>query len=166
MQKLSIPILSALLQKSLSSLIEKSGLMTNESYLIYNSAEQILLKELNLHQWQPTEENKAIKRFSSSFGISGRLDAEYYQTKFDDLMRKITSLKYQSLNSLVSFKKSIEPGSDAYQTEGIPFIRVSDISKFGIFNPEHHLDREIYEIDNLKPKKDTILLTKDGSIGM
>ena len=70
-------------------------------------------------------------------------------------------------NGIVSITKSIEPGSNAYQEDGIPFVRVSDISKFGILRPEIKVNPEIIEdISKLYLKKDTILLSKDGSVGI
>ncbi len=125
-----------------------------------------LSKLLGINNWIPTNKNIAIKKLSQSFLHTGRLDAEYYQPKFDELIKKIDAVKHDRLDNLVNFKKSIEPGSEAYQTEGIPFIRVSDISKFGISEPEIHLNRNEFDLDELKPKKDTILLSKDGSVGI
>ena len=45
------------------------------------------------------------------------------------------------------------------------FIRVSNLSKFEISEPNIHLDAEDYK-DVIRPRKDTILLSKDGSIGI
>ena len=68
---------------------------------------------------------------------------------------------------LVSIKKSFEPGSEAYLEEGIPFIRVSDVDKYEISTPPIMLSKDIVpNIEDLYPKKDTILLSKDGSIGI
>ena len=63
--------------------------------------------------------------------------------------------------------KSIEPGSDEYKEEGILFVRVSDMSKFEITDPEICLSENIIDnVFNLFPKKDTILFSKDGSVGI
>ena len=133
----------------------------------YQQAEDLLLSELNLKDWQPTKETIAIKSFKESFLSSSRLDAEYYQPKYEDLLRKLDNCKIELLKDIVSIKKSIEPGSDAYQQDGLPFIRVSNLSKFGITYPEIHISHNLIEnIESLKPKKDTILLSKDGSIGI
>lgn len=164
----TIPVYCAsnALQKQIISLIEKAKSNRYNANILADETTANLLSELNLDTWQPTEEAKTVKKFSKSYAISGRLDAEYYQPKFDELFAEIEKVKHKPLGSIASFKKSIEPGSDAYQTEGIPFIRVSDISKFGLSEPEIHLDREIYNDETLKPKKDTILLSKDGSVGI
>ena len=50
------------------------------------------------------------------------------------------------MGSIASFKKSIELGSNAFQIEGIPFIRVSDISKFILSHPAIHLNRAGFDI--------------------
>lgn len=62
--------------------------------------------------------------------------------------------------------KSIEPGSDAYLSEGIPFYRVADISKEGLREPNIFLDEKKYYSEGLSFKKDMILFSKDGSIGI
>ena len=112
----------------------------------------------------------SIKTLSDSFGKSGRLDAEYYQPKYDALFNILSKHKTMSLGGsqgLVSIKKSIEPGSEAYLEEGIPFIRVSDVDKYEISTPPIMLSKDIVpNIEDLYPKKDTILLSKDGSIGI
>lgn len=150
---------------------------------LYSEAETILLQELGLGSRQesnliPDEVNgstpvsptrgivSSVKTLKESFETSGRIDAEYYQPKYDEIISKIKSKPYKPLNKLVQIKKSIEPGSGAYNTVGIPFIRVSDISKYEITQPEIHLDPYEYNLDNLKPLKDTILFSKDGSIGI
>ena len=153
-------------QKEIERVIKKAQNVFEKSFEKSNKANDLLLQETNALDWKPTEEAKAIKKFSNSFAISGRLDAEYYQPKFDEVLEVISNINHKTLGSIACFKKSIEPGSDAYQTEGIPFIRVSDISKFGLSEPEIHIDREIYNDETLKPKKDTILLSKDGSVGI
>ena len=50
----------------------------------YHAAEKLLSEALGLAGFSPSKENVAIKTFSASFGSSGRLDAEFYQPKYDD----------------------------------------------------------------------------------
>ena len=112
----------------------------------------------------------AKKSYKESFAITGRLDAEYYHPKYEALFGVLSKHKTMLLggeNGLVTIKKSIEPGSDAYQEEGVPFIRVSDVDKFEITTPSIMLAKEtVPNIADLYPKKDTILLSKDGSVGI
>lgn len=144
---------------------EQSG---NKSRELYKKAEKLLNSILNITS--VSSENHTTKTLSESFDISGRLDAEYYQLKYDDLLTLLSPHVCQTLggeNGLVSIKKSIEPGSEAYQEEGIPFARISNLSKFELSEPEIKLAEYIVpDARDLFPKKDTILFTKDGSVGI
>ena len=100
-----------------------------------------------------------------SFLDSGRLDAEYYHPKYDILFEQLSQIKCKRLGNLITLQKSIEPGSDFYQSEGVPFVRVADLTKFGVTKPSIYLDEVIFK-DVIRPKKDTILMSKDGSIGI
>lgn len=109
--------------------------------------------------------NVSIQSFGESFGTSGRLDAEYYQPKFAQLFEQLSYFKTVKLNEIVNLQKSVEPGSEAYQSEGIPFVRVSDLSKFGISQTDKFLSPTDFT-ETIRPKKDSILLTKDGTVGI
>lgn len=113
----------------------------------------------------------AVQTLQNSFVKTGRLDAEYYQPKYERLIQKVKNHTCEKLKNIVDIKKSIEPGSVAYATEGMPFIRVSDYSKFGLSSPDKYLSETYYRenqktLDRLNPKKDTILFSKDGSVGI
>ncbi len=113
--------------------------------------------------------NVSIQSLSQSFGVSGRLDSEYYQVKYERNEAMIKSKPYARLKDIVTIKKSIEPGSEAYRESGIPFIRVSNLGTFGISQTEVFLDSKDFkkgELESLYPKKDMILLSKDGSVGI
>lgn len=105
------------------------------------------------------------KTLSNSFLLSGRLDAEYYQPKFDYLFKELNKFKTKTIKQIAILFKSIEPGSDAYKGDGIPFIRVADLSIFGLSDPTIFLDSSTFK-ETIRPKKDTILLSKDGSVGI
>ena len=136
----------------------------------YSLAEQTLLSHLGLTDFIPSSNAISIKNISESFLATGRIDAEYYQPKYYDLFNKLKKFNTKKLggqNGIVSIKKSIEPGSDAYCKEGIPFVRVSNMTKYGITNSEIKLSRKILpDIKSLYPRKNTILFSKDGSVGI
>lgn len=127
----------------------------------------LLLTEIGI---LPTTEKEyktvtTCKKLSDSFLSSGRLDAEYYQPKYDYLFSHLNEFATSTIGELTNIRKSIEPGSDAYQETGVPFIRVSDLSKFGLSDTAIHLNAKDYR-DVIRPKKNTILLSKDGSVGI
>jgi len=113
-----------------------------------------------------------IKSFKDSFLTTGRLDAEYYQPKYEEVIAHIKSQPHAKLSELVAIKKSIEPGSDEYSEndEGLPFLRVADYNKFGITEPQKKLKTSFVienqsKLDSLMPKAETVLFSKDGSVG-
>ncbi len=165
-----IYVASSKFQNIIESLFLDSLKKTETSKKSYTNAEEILLKELGFKDFEPSNEPVNIKSFKESFLTTGRLDAEYYQKKYEEVIEKVKSQDYDLLQNLVSIKKSIEPGSKYYSDEGIPFLRVADYNKFGLTEPDKKLSNEFVKanqelINNLKPKKETILFSKDGSVG-
>ena len=97
------------------------------------------------------------------------MDSEYYQPKYNQIVKSIKKIDYDSLKNIVNIKKSIEPGSNTYQDEGIPFIRVSNLTKFELSKPTIHLSENLFNkeaLEKLQPKRNTILLSKDGTVGI
>jgi restriction endonuclease S subunit len=75
---------------------------------------------------------------------------------------------FDELGNLVKIKKNIEPGSEAYQESGVPFVRVSNISKFELSdNNQQFISEELYtELKKYQPKSGDILLSKDATPGI
>lgn len=93
------------------------------------------------------------------------MGSEYYDKKYDSLFKEIGKSTFESLAQLAVIEKSIEPGSDNYEESGIPFVRVQDFTKFGIISPKIYLSSTLFK-NTIKPKKDTVLLSKDGTVGI
>jgi hypothetical protein len=93
------------------------------------------------------------------------LEAGYYQPKSDYLDARLAAMPTKRLGEVVSVRKSIEPGSEAYQAAGVPFVRVADLSKFGLGSPSVCLDPKAFASTH-RPKKTDTLLSKDGSVGI
>lgn len=93
-----------------------------------------------------------------------------FQPKYEDIVDAVKKYKggFDELGNLVKIKKSIEPGSEAYQESGIPFVRVSNISKLELSdNNQQFISEKLYaELKNHQPKKDEILLSKDATPGI
>jgi restriction endonuclease S subunit len=142
----------------------------NHSQTLYRQAEELLLETIGLKDFQPSQKGTNIKTFKESFLATGRLDAEYYQPKYEEVIVKIKEQQYDTLGNLANIKKSIEPGSNAYSDDGLPFIRVSDYNKFGITTPDKYLSDSFRRentvlLKSLYPTKETVLFSKDGSVG-
>jgi len=84
-----IPKLSTDFQERISAEFWESFRLKDKYQEKYRQAEHILLKAIGLSDFEPNQNPVNIKSFSDSFGCSGRLDAEYYQVKYDDLEEAI-----------------------------------------------------------------------------
>ena len=163
-----VPEYSNTLQQFIEQLYDQSVSLKQESQQQYKNAASFLQHHIGLTHVD--DKSISVKKLSESFKKTGRLDAEYYRPKFDALFTVLSKHRTCCLggnNGLVSIRKSIEPGSDAYCDDGIPFVRVSDISKFEVTKPEIHIANNFEDsIETLYPKKNTILFSKDGSVGI
>lgn len=164
-----IPTFSEQFYSAISVLIKNSEHLREVAKKSYYEAEQQLVSKIGITT-NGSMQTFAVKTYSETKLSNERLDAEYYQPKYDELfniLRKFTTANLGGENGLVSITKSIEPGSEAYRDEGIPFVRVSDVNKFELADPEIMLSPTIVpNIESLYPRKDTILLSKDGSVGI
>lgn len=163
--QIRVPILSNEIQNTVTNNFFKAKELLKETKTALEKAKSIILKESNFVDWDPKTPKSFSVPYSSNFH---RLDAEYYQPKYKDLVQKIKSNKngWASLKDLVKISKGQEVGSDLYTDNGIPFTRVSNISERRL-SEEKFIDHSIYKnYMKLQPKKQDILLTKDGSPGI
>jgi len=142
-------------------------LLVNKSAQIYKEAEQSFLKQINLEGYKGSKENISVRNFKDCL-TDDRFDAEYWQPKYDELVKRVSSIPQKDLNEIVTVKKGVETGSEAYSEEGKLFIRVSDFSIYGIDEGEKRISDELYEKlqENYRPRKGDVLFTKDGTIGI
>lgn len=188
-ENLLIPMFSKEFQLGIEAMVKDSHKALENSKKLYKEAEKILYEALGLDAENPLESilsfreknkvihnhlkrykrlNISIRTYKESYLKTGRLDAEYYQEKFRKNEILIKNFSHAKLSDLVNIQKSIEPGSEAYQDDGIEFIRVANLGKFELSKSYIYLDKIkfINELERLYPQKDMILLTKDGSIGI
>jgi len=165
LKEIMVFIPSISFQVKIKEIILNSFSLVDEASNLYSQAEQSLLSELGLLDWKPKHQLSFVRNYSDTKSAE-RIDAEYFQPIYEDILNAITSSEcYNCLGDLVSIKKCVEPGSEAYQDSGIPFIRVSNLSKFSINdNNQQFLSPELYEtLKQYQPKKNEILLSKDAT---
>ena len=167
-KKFKVPIFSREAMEKIEQEYKSFLKELENSKSLYSQAENLLLGELGLKDYEAEEKLWSIVNFSEIKKAS-RMDAEYFQPKYQKMLSLIRANGGMALDEIATIKKGFEPGSDAYQEEGKLFIRVSSISKDGITDKDQkYLKGELY--DKLKkdyqPKVGEILLTKDASPGM
>ena len=166
-------------KKIIVSIFKKHSELLENSKSLYSQAEQLLLSELGLLDWKPKHELAFVKNYSATQQAE-RIDAEYFQPKYEEIVEAVKKYKpafakatagesgFDELGNLVKIKKSVEPGSEAYQESGTPFVRVSNLSKFELSdNNQQFISEELYnELKTHQPKKDEVLLSKDATPGI
>jgi len=151
-------------------LMQQSLSEREKSKSLYFQAENLLLEELGLKNFEAEIKRELWSVVDLSVAQKvNRIDADYFQPKYQKLMSLIRANSGMVLGEIATVKKGFEPGSEAYQEEGKLFIRVSSISKDGVIDKDQkYLKEELYEKlkKEYQPKVGEILLTKDASPGM
>ncbi len=172
--QVSIPEFSLNLEERISEVISFAKKQLIQSEKCYQQAEDLLLSELGLKDWQPTDENIAIKSFSASFGTSDRLDAEYYQPKYDDLESKIKSYSRGFTvvrNVLTSDIKNGTTPDDVikeYIKEKPKFVRTEAFNQAFEINEEslYSIENHVFEkYKSISIKKNDVIVSMTGTIG-
>ena len=122
------------------------------SRVLYSQAERMLLEEIGLLDFEPTQESVNIKSFEDSLAASGRLDAEYYQSKFDEL------------ESLISTKYKLFPLKEALYVNQRGSQPIYAEKGLRVINSKHVLEGEVNFTNNrfarIPDKKDPLLIQK------
>jgi len=128
--EIPIPVKSKLFETKISNLILSSRELKKQAVKIYLEAEIDLLKAVGLVDFKPSTQNTNIKTFTQSFVASGRLDAEYYQPKYEDYIKLIFDYKdgWAKLSDICTLKDYNYNPNDQVKYK---YIELSDIDKSG-----------------------------------
>ena len=157
---------------SLPTLIEEVYLhsknLTELSKTRYTEAQTLLLAELGLADWKPKHRLTFVKNFSDTQHAE-RIDADYFQPKYDDIIDAIKNCAGGSdtLGNLCSTKRgSLIKDSFYDEKEGTPYIRGADFSggvlsdaKLVFINSEFESTNETQVFEN------DIVFSLIGSVG-
>ena len=111
LKRVEIPLLCDALQNKITLAFDKSFHLLQASEGQYHQAQNLLLSELGLAAWQPKQRHAFIGNYSDT-QRAGRIDADYFQPKYDDI---ITAIKrypsgWDTLGNLVHLKdKNFKP---------------------------------------------------------
>ena len=163
-----IPIFSYLFQQFIENIIIKANDLKENSTVLYQQAQDILLAELGLNNWKPAHRLTFIKRYSDT-QQAGRTDAEYFQPKYDDIIDAIKAYKggWDTLGNLCKTKRGSLISESFYNTQsGTPYIRGADFS-----GGELTADKMIFVNSQFSRKNETfvkeneIVFSLIGSVG-
>ncbi len=126
-----IPVFPIQFQLKIKTLFEKAILLRSQSQMLYSETQKLLLENLNLTDWQHNNNQVNVKSLKESFLSSGRLDAEYYQVRFDELEAKIKWFHYKTIAEIQQFNaRGVQPN---YVEKGhVPVVNSKHILEEGL----------------------------------
>jgi type I restriction enzyme S subunit len=164
--ELRIPKFSTVFQNRFEELHSMIRRQQAASLNTYRQAEQILLSELGLQDWKPEHQLSFTKNFSVSKNAN-RIDAEYFQPRYDELKRMLNRGKCNPLGDCFEL---ISSNYFDYVSEGdVGVIKTKQLSgRFISFEVESKTSKKILQ-DNKLPKirhKDVLFACMGvGSLG-
>jgi type I restriction enzyme, S subunit len=94
-KEIMIPLMSIDYQNKIKELFDSAHSKRLESIKLYNEAIEILLEELDLKNFSPSEEVISTPQMLDQIIEKGlRFDSEYYLPKYEDILKKIKSYKF------------------------------------------------------------------------
>ncbi len=87
-KRIEIPLLCNQLQRKITSSFNNAVDSIQASEAVYNEAQTLLLAELGLADWQPKQQLTFVKNLSDTES-TGRIDAGYFQPKYDEIIDAI-----------------------------------------------------------------------------
>jgi len=167
LRQLLIPLFCKNFQTVTEATIRKAQTCLRDSKSAFAHAEQTLLRALGLKNWQPPEPLTYTRRASDAFA-AGRLDAEHFLPKFDEMLRVVCDTGLE----VIELGESILPVKNGFDYRqfvetGTPYIRVGDVSQCRI-NLES-AERVAIRADEIGKdiglKLGDVLFTRKGSYG-
>jgi restriction endonuclease S subunit len=143
LKTLDVYIAGSDFQKAVAGVYKKTVSIEKSSKRTFAEAELLLLDILGLKNYSPELQSVNVKTYKDSFASTGRLDAEHYQPKYDQLHQAL--IKHSGGTTTVGeLADEIANGAEVreYQESGTPYLRVGDL-KF--------LDIEASSVVNIDP---------------
>ncbi len=170
LEELIVPILSADFQEKIENLVKLAHSKLEESKTAYATAENLLLETLGLKDFQPTSQNINIKSFKDSFLNSGRLDAEYYQPKYEEIETLIKKSKnYSTLGTLGKFTSGSFISDEFYvEKSKRAYIRIKELSFNQPINKSqivHISDSFVHKNESIVYENEFVIATIGNTIG-
>lgn len=110
MESFNIPIPSVSFQKQIEEIVLSSHSNLSKSNSLYSELQDIIVDKLGLNDWQPSKKIVNVKSLKDSFLSSGRLDAEHYQVKYDELEERIKTVSYKTIAEIQLFNaRGVQP---------------------------------------------------------
>ncbi|MYA55411.1 hypothetical protein F4X88_03865 [Candidatus Poribacteria bacterium] len=158
-KRIEIPLLGNQLQKEITSSFDKAFHLIQSSEKVYHQAQTLLFTELGLADWQPEQQRTFVKNFSDT-ERAGRIDADYFQPKYDEIEKGIENYSNRSNKIKNEFKQNkstfeVDP-EKLYRYVEIGSVNVST----GEIVPEEVLGKDLPANAKRVLKKGDVIISK------
>ena len=104
-RQIKIPILPQSFQIQIEKIVKEAYEKQNQSKLLYKEAEEILLKELGLLNYE-IKHTLAFGTTKKEIDEAGRYDSEYFQPKYKEIIKRVESYSggFDTVENIVNFK--------------------------------------------------------------
>lgn len=123
--KIPIPSFSDVFYEKISNVLQLANECIDKGNSEYDLAEELLLRDINISRVSLSSDNISIKSFSESFGETGRLDAEYYQKKYDRYSQQI--LDYAGGSTTPAQEFDLVKTKCTKELDEYPYVEIGDI---------------------------------------
>lgn len=133
MDQLLVPNFSNEFVTKITELFTDMNQAKTNSIVVYDEANRLLLDRLSIKtQFKDNSIISTSKLLSESFKVSGRLDAEYYQPKYEEIEAAIKRGDYTTLDKISDIESGEFVSETLYTNDGVPYIRGTDITSLSI----------------------------------
>jgi restriction endonuclease S subunit len=168
-KSLRVPSFSTEFSNEIENVVNKSEKTKDQSQTLYRQAEELLLETIGLKNFTPSQVKTNIKSFKESFLATGRLDAEYYQPKYEDIENKIKQNNSVAILSDVLIKIDTGEYSEKYyqkdSTNNLSFYIRSTNIKNGLIEIDDNFFVPKQMFRKISQTGD-IITARVGSIGL
>jgi 23S rRNA pseudoU1915 N3-methylase RlmH len=166
-KNLPVPIFSRDLIIKIEKLFLKSQDLLQESQNFYSQAETLLLEELGLKDFKPKYEKTYTARLSDAFSAH-RIDAEYFQPAYEEVIEKIKQYP-NGFSELLQAVENVAPDFDPtkYPNDDFCYVELADIdSSIGVIHSVNKVKGEEApsRARRLLKEGDVIVSSVEGSL--
>jgi len=157
-RRITIPILPENIQKKISEVYINSHEQNKKSKSLYFQAETLLLEELELKDFKPIYERSYTAKLSSAFSAH-RIDAEYFQPAYEEVVEKIKGYP-NGFSKLLKHAENMNPDFDPtkYPEQNFYYVELADVdSSIGVI-------RSVNEIKGEEAPSRARRLLKEGDV--
>ena len=138
LKRVEIPLVSNDFQLEITTAFDNAFKNIQESEKKYQEAQTILLSELGLLEWKPKHQQCYIKNYSD-IEQAGRMDAEYYQPKYEEIEQAIEDYS----GGYSSIKNEFVQNESTFIVEDEKLYQYVEIGSVNISNGEITLSRVV-----------------------